>query len=406
MDIQNNLFEVALSIEAPLYVENVEFKTEEGELHVSINFKKGAKFTCASCGKEHCSVHDTTEKTWRHLNFFQHKAFIHFRTPSTKCPDCGVKLYVPAWARSRSGFTLLFEAYVLTLAKSMPMSAVEKLVDEHDTLLWRFVKAHVKKAYEEKDLSSVTQVGIDETSTKKGHNYMTVFMDMEKREVVYATEGKGKSTVEKFVDVLPKHGGDATNIKEVSMDMSPSFITGVTEHLPEAGITFDKFHVIQALNKAMDEIRRNETKLNPCLKGTRYLWLKNTDKLTEEQKKTVKTLSKENKKLGKAYQMKMTLQDIYKTIKDPETADFALKKWMSWGIRSRQEPIKNFVKMLRRHYNGILRYFKSGLTAGASEGMNSRIQEIKRRAKGFRNLDNFITIVYLQGAGLVMPAFG
>lgn len=151
-------------------------------------------------------------------------------------------------------------------------------------------------------------------------------MDMEKRELVYATEGKDKSTIEKFVEILQEQNGDAKNIEEVSMDMSPSFIAGATKLLPNASVTFDKFHVIQLLNKAFNEIRRNETKLNPCLKGTRYLWLKNVTNLTDEQQKTVKTLAKENKKLGKAYQMKMTLQDIYRMIQDPETADFAFKK--------------------------------------------------------------------------------
>ena len=188
------------------------------------------------------------------------------------------------------------------------------------------------------------------------------------------------------------------------MDMSPAFISGAKKHLPNASITFDKFHVIKQLNEAIDEIRRNEQKINPCLKGSRYIWLKNPAKLTVRQQTDLKTLSKENRRLAKAYQMKLTFQDVYRYTPDKETADFAILKWLSWAIRSRLEPIKKFAKMVKAHYSGILRFFDSRLTASISDGINSRIQEVKRRAKGFRNIDNFINMVYLECSDLSIPA--
>ena len=405
MDIQAKLFEVALNIESPLYIDRIEFDREPGELHIHIDFERGGKFDCSGCGEKACPVHDTTPKMWRHLNFFQYKCYIHFRTPSTKCGKCGVRLYVPAWGRTRSGFTVLFEAFVLTLAKEMPVSKIAELVDEHDTLIWRIVKAHIKKAYSEKDMSDVTKVGIDETSSKKGHKYISVFVDMDAREVVFATQGKDAQTISRFSEELLNHGGNSDKITEVSMDMSPAFISGVGKHIKNASITFDKFHVIQQLNKAIDEIRRNEQKINPCLKGSRYIWLKNPSKLTFRQQTDLKTLSKENRKLAKAYQMKLTFQDIYRHIYDKESADFAIQKWLSWAVRSRLDPVKKFAKMVKSHYSGILRFFDSRLTAGLSESINSRIQEVKRRAKGFRNIDNFICMTYLECANLSLPAF-
>lgn len=174
------------------------------------------------------------------------------------------------------------------------------------------------------------------------------------------------------------------------------------EHLSEASITFDKFHIIKARNKAQDEVRRTEQKKNPLLTSSRYIWRKNPENLTEKQKELLETLRYENLKTAKVYQMKMTFQDIYRTIREPEAAEEAIKKGLSLAVRSRLEPIKGFAKTVKTHFAGIMRYFTSGLTTGVMEGINSRIQGIKRRARGFRNIDNFITMIYLEAGGLKM----
>jgi len=345
-------------------------------------------------------VHDTVQKTWRHLNFFQYKCYIHLRTPRTKCPKCGERLWLPPWGRKQSGFTALFEAFVMVLAKTMPISRIGELVGEEDTRIWRLVQHHVNKAYTKKRFDSVEKVGCDETSSRKGHNYVTVFADMDSGEVLFATKGKDSATVKAFAEELPKHGASPEQIKEATIDMSPAFILGVTNYLPKAAITFDKFHVIQALNKAQDEVRRMEQKNNPLLKSSRYVWLKNPENLTENQKKQLETLRFENLKTAKVYQMKLTFQDIYRNISEPQVAEVAIKKWLSWAVRSRLDPIKKFAKMVKSHFSGIIRYFTSRLTSGAMEGINSRIQGIKRRARGFRNINNYITMIYLETAGL------
>jgi transposase len=294
----------------------------------------------------------------------------------------------------------LFEAFVMVLAKEMPISQIGELVGEHDTRIWRIVQHHVNKAYAKKNFNSVEKVGCDETSSRKGHNYVTVFMNMDSGDVLFATKGKDSATVKTFAEELPKHGGTPEQIKEVAIDMSPAFISGVANYLPKADITFDKFHVIQALNKAQDEVRRMEQKNNPLLKNSRYVWLKNPENLTQKQKKQLESLRFENLKTAKVYQMKLTFQDIYRNIREPQAAQEAIKKWLSWAVRSRLDPIKKFAKMVKSHFQGIMRYFTSRLTSGAVEGINSRIQGIKRRARGFRNIDNFITMIYLETAKL------
>ena len=398
--MEKELFTAALGIEEPLYIEEIVFDRAEGELHIHMNFRRGGRFCCSECGAEDLPVHDTVEKTWRHLNFWQYRTYIHLRTPRTKCKNCGDRLWIPPWGRKQSGFTMLFEAVVMTLAKEMPISKIGEIVGETDTRIWRIVRGHVCRAYARKAFGAVKKLGVDETSSRKGHNYVTVFADMDSGDVLFATQGKDGNTIKEFAKEMPAHSADAQEVQEVTMDMSPAFISGAADHLPNASITFDKFHIIQALNKAQDEVRRMEQKQNPLLKRSRYIWLKNPENLSAEQKKKLESLRFENLKTAKVYQMKLTFQDIYRNIREPEAAEEAIKKWLSWAVRSRIAPIKKFAKTVKTHWNGILRYFHSRLTSGAMEGINSRIQEIKRRARGFRNINNFIAMIYLEAAGL------
>jgi transposase len=398
--MEKELFGTALGIEEPLYIDEIVFDRTEGELHIHMDFRRGSLFSCSECGALEMPVHDTVEKTWRHLNFFQYGCYIHLRTPRTKCPRCGERLWIPPWGRKQSGFTMLFEAFVMALAKEMPISRIGELVGEHDTRIWRIVRFHVYQAYEKKSFAVVEKIGCDETSSRRGHNYVTVFADMDKGEVLFATEGKDSGTIKAFAEELPGHEAKPEQIKEVTIDMSPAFIAGVADYLPEADVTFDKFHIIQALNKAQDEVRRMEQKKNPLLKSSRYIWLKNPENLTERQKKQLETLRFENLKTAKVYQMKLTFQDIYRNTLEPEAAKEAIKKWLSWAVRSRLGPIKSFAKMVKSHFDGIMRYFTSRLTSGTMEGLNSRIQEVKRRAKGYRNINNFIAMIYLEAAKL------
>ena len=401
--MEKELFSVALGIQEPLYIKNIEFKSAEGELHIDIDFLRGSRFDCVECNAINQPVHDTIQKTWRHLNFFQYKCYIHMRTPRTKCPKCGERLWTPPWARKNSGFTILFEALVIALAKEMPIFQIANIVDEKDTRIWRIVRNYIDKAQASRDFSNVEKIGCDETSSRKGHNYVTIFADMSNGKVLYATEGKDATTIKKFAEEFPKHGANSAQITEATIDMSPSFISGMNEYLPKAEVTFDKFHVIQLLNKAQDEVRRMEQSKNPLLKRTRYIWLKNPNNLSAKEAKSLESLRHENLKTAKVYQMKLTFQDIYRNINEPEAAEAAIKKWLSWAIRSRLDPVKRFAKSVKAHFGGILRYFTSRLTSGTMEGINSRVQEVKRRARGFRNIHNFIAMIYLETGSVALP---
>jgi transposase len=372
-----------------------------------MNFYKGAEFPCPECGELH-KVYDTEEKVWRHLNFFQYKCYLHFPTPRINCPHCGKHRFTPHWGRERSGFTLLFEAFVITLFRDgLPMTAIAELVGENDTRIRRIADFHIEKAYSERSFEGVTRIGIDETSSKKGHKYVTVVTDQDSGMILFATEGRDSETIKEFTEEAVRHDLQADEITEVSMDMSPAFQKGANNYLPNAQITFDRFHVMKLLNEALDKVRKDEQNENPALrkmlKNSRYVWLKNRENLTDYQYELLETLENTGLKTAEGYRLKLVFQEIYETAKSAGIAKIAFNAWCENVRTSGLEPLVKFTEKLENHLSGILRYFTSRITNGISEGLNSITGLVKRQARGYQNMRHFINTIYLVKGGLDLP---
>lgn len=196
-----------------------------------------------------------------------------------KLPDGWVVQFEPDWVGKLAGFTLLFEALVLAMAQTMTFAAVAKLVNESWHRVHAICSRSVDLALAEADLSTVAAVAIDETSCRRGHKYLTIAADTKERKVVFVTEGKDAKTVAAFAEYLAEHQATPEQVSSVSIDMSPAFIKGVTEHLPNARITFDKFHVVAHASCTVDQMRRIEQRTDPSLKGLRWKLLKDRDRL-------------------------------------------------------------------------------------------------------------------------------
>lgn len=391
-----SLFTAALGLMPPWQVLDIQFDPEKGRIDFNVGFSSGAKFTCPECGEAEQGVHDTRARTWRHLNFFQYQAFIHADLPRVRCSGCGKTKQVPVpWARPGSGFSLLMEALLVVLAKQMPVRAVAQLMDLHDGQIWRVLDHYVEAARQQEDFSSVKSIGLDETASRRGHNYISLFHDLDQKRLLFACEGRNKSVVAEFVNDLEAHGGQAEKIDSVCIDMSKSYVAGVGESLPHAEITFDPFHVMAIVNKAVDLVRRQEAKTEPLLKRTRYLWLRNEANRSQKQQQHFESLPKNRLKTARAWRIKTTLQEIYQQCHTVYDAEQALKRWYKWAIRCRLEPMKDAARTIKRHWKGILSWFDGHLNNGGVEGTNSIIQAAKARARGYGTVRHLITMSYL-----------
>jgi len=388
------LLQLALGLTPPWTVSRSDFDPEAHRLDIQIDFAPGSRFACPVCGAADCPAYDTERKTWRHLNFFQHQANLTARVPRIRCDVCGIKTVTVPWARPDSGFSLLFEALVMTMVSAMPVKAVARIVGEHDTRLWRVVHHYVDQARARIDTSDVTRIAIDETAARRGHNYITLFADIDQARVLFATEGKDAATVAAFADDLAAHGGDPEAIEEVCIDMSPAFIKGVAENLPNAAITFDKFHAVKIINDAVDQVRRAEQKRQNVLKGTRYIWLRNPANLSERQQAILDALPTHHLKTARAYQMRLAFQDLYQQDTPQQAAQY-LNRWYFWATHSRLTPMIDAAYTIKRHWNGILRWFDSQIANGLIEGINSLVQAAKAKARGYRSVRNLKAMVYL-----------
>lgn len=388
------LFAIGLGIEDPWKIVEIYFDGEgkDKKLHIAIDFNRGSKFPDESGAL--CDVYDTKQKEWRHLNFFQHPCYLHCRVPRIKTQAGKIKLIDAPWSRPGSGFTLLFEAYVMMLIESeMPINKVGNAINENPHRVWTIFNYWLTRAYIADQPNVPTKLGLDETSRRKGHNYITVAMDIDERRVIHVTEGKDRAAVKAVKDYLESKSINVMKVKHASMDMSPSFISGAHEYFPNAEIHYDRFHVVKMLNEAMDKVRQLERREHDELKGHKYTFLKNKDNLSGSKKLELKELITLFPLLGKAYRLKELFHDLW-CMETSEEATAFLIEWCAEVEKEKIGPFQQFVKTIKTHWTGIVNFCETEINNGILEGINTKIQLAKRRARGYRCVKNFINMIY------------
>lgn len=391
--MEKELFLKALWLSSPWYIKEFKLDIEKERLDIYLDFEIWAKFF--NVDWEKVWVEKTSRKVWKHLFFWQYPTYLHARVPSIKNRNWKVKMLELPWARKWSWFTLLFESMLLELWKHIPINKLWEQLQEDWERLMRVVNYYVTESRKQADYSKITKWWIDETSRKKWHNYLTTFINFETRKVSSIVEWKWAKTVEKIVEDIEGHWGSRNNITEVSIDFSPAFTSWVSKYMPKASIVYDKYHFMQFLNNAVDEVRRLETKSDKLLKWSKYLWLKNPKNLNEKKRLKLDELKAENKTLAEAYQMKENIKEFFEK-ETIQQAELFLKLWCDWVNESSIEPMKKVVKTIKSHWSGIMNYIEKKINNGVVEGLNSIIQTIKRRARWFRNFENFKNMIYLK----------
>jgi len=388
-----DLFTAALGLHSPWRVEDVRFDPDQGEIHFDVICGE-KRLPCPVCGEVDQPVHDRKSRTWQHLHFFQYKAFIHAALPRVAC-GCGktTQVEVP-WANTRSGFTLLFEALAITLAKHLPVRQVAQLLGVSDHRLWKSLERIVGSAREQESHEHVQRIGVDEKHVGR-LGYVTLFHDSDTRRTLFATKGKDKSVFSPFVNDLQDHGGDKNKIKAVSMDLSRSFQAGSKKYLPQAEQCFDAFHIIKLANEALEEVRRAEVKEESDLKGVRWGTLKDASQWNESQIEIMHWLQRSGLKTARAWRMKERLREILQEARSGTNPAQSLEQWVSWARRSRLHSFKRLGATIRDHMEGIINSYKHHLSNGTAESINSKIQAAIARARGFRSHQNLFAVIYL-----------
>ena len=388
----NELFDAALQLKGTGWrVVSSSFGGQPSQLEIVLEHGSEGRVICPRCGQR-CAIYDHVEKRWRHLNFFQYHCELVAKVPRANCAEHGVHQSDVPWARTGSGFTLLFEALVMLLAGQMPVSEVARVVDEQDTRLWRLIRELVEEAHAREDWSKVTAIAIDETSARRGRHYVTVILDVERRAVLYLTPGRDSQAVVNFSEQLRAHGGDPARIRHVAMDMLHCYAKGVRECFVNARIVYDRYHVMVMAGESVDEVRRQMQREGAQLKGSLWALRGNEWNLSEEQQHKRQELTAAYKPLGRALALRDALQDVY--CAPSREGPGLLKWWCNWANRSRLPAFQKLARTVRQYWKGIVSYFDGRITQGAIEAINGIIQLAKRRARGFRNFLYLRTIAY------------
>ena len=347
-------------------------------------------------------AHDTVDKEWRHLNFFEHPCYLHARVPRLKTDASSIELVQVPWARLGSGFTMLFEAFAMALIEEeTPVNSVAKTVEKYPNRIWTIFRHWVGKGNQRLDLSGLRCIGVDETSRRKGHSNITQFVDLDTRKTVFVCPGKDSDSFKKFTEWLMAHDGDPSQIDVVAMDMSKAFTAGSLTYLPQAHIVCDKFHMVQETNKRLEEVRKSEAHEKKLLKEHRFTLLHLRKNLPKEKQLELDTILLTYPTLGKAYSLKEELVDIL------NAATAGLKEawddflgWIDMAEHSSLEPFRKLAITFKTHLFGIKTFFEQGtITNGILESLNSKVQLAKRRARGYSNVHNFIDMVYYINRG-------
>ncbi|ABA87786.1 transposase of ISPca9, ISL3 family [Syntrophotalea carbinolica DSM 2380] len=392
-----------LGIRSPWKVAEVKLALAVGEVSVFVERDQTIPMTCPKCGAT-APGYDTRQRKWRHLDTCQYKTMLVADVPRVQCPEHGVVTVEVPWAEPGSGFTALFEALVIDWLKEATISAVSRQMNLSWNAIDGIMARAVARGLARRENEAPKHLGIDETSFRKRHDYVTVVSDQEQGHVIHVALGRNKKDLTDYYDSLSEE--QKAGIESVSMDMWSAYINATLAKIPDASrkIAFDKFHVAKYLGEAVDKVRREEHKVllkQDCkdLSGTKHVWLTNPVNMSDKQWRWFRDLRESSLKTARAWALKEAAMGLWHYVRRPWVVK-AWKKWLAWAVRCRLQPMKKVAKTIKEHLWGILNAILLKVTNGPAESINSRIKTIKVRSRGFRNKERFRNAIYFHLGGL------
>lgn len=357
------------------------------------------KARCGGCGRRAVQYDRAPQRYWRHLSVGSTVLGLRYAPRRMACPGCGgvVTEQVP-WARHDSRSTRDLEELVAYLARSMDKTAITELIGINWRTVGSIIERIVAERLDEGRLDGVRVIGIDEFGYRKRHRYLTVVVDHDRRSVVWVARGNAAASLEGLFTRLGESG--CAGVESVTMDMAGGYLKAVGEHLLDARIVFDRFHVQKLASDALDQVRRDETRALAgreeagWIKRSRYALLKNPWNLTPKQDQKLADIQANNARLYRAYLLKESLAKAL-DYRQPKRAREALDAWICWACRCQLQPFVKLSRTIRKHKEGILAYIKERYTNAIVEGFNNRIRTIARRAYGFHSPEALEAMIFL-----------
>lgn len=416
----STLFGQLLGLSSPYEIAKVEHKQESEEsvhIYIEVSPTYQSKDELGHLGR----IHDIEDRTWRHLDLFQYPCYLHCQVPKFKYgegKDSYVKTLVVPWSRPNSGFTLLFEGLVMGLLKLhgcvsrvarqvkeypqriqtllnhyQPLELVPECSKEEAKILNPIAELEVDDSVT--DWSDITHLNIDETSRKKGNDYVTNFIDGKSGKLLDIQPGKGAKTIERFVKKGLSKGLDPKQITDISIDMSPAFICGCEFYFSQARISFDKFHVSQLINRCFDNFRKKQAR-QLGEKLPKWAIVKPIDKLTAKENKQMSIVLDQLPQLDLFHQHKNRFSQLW-AYQNIEEAAAYLHFWIGhlqeMAIEFKDKKMKTLAQTLNKHFDRIINVLKSGMDNSISEAFNNNVQIMKRVARGYKKFENYIQMI-------------
>jgi transposase len=398
------LYRQLLGLAAPWTVGQVTLDLKQQRVDVVAHADSRAKWHCRYCDVL-CPLHDhEPERTWRHLDSCQFRTILHARVPRVKCAAHGIHQVAVPWAEPLARFTMLFERMAIDVLQETSISAGARLLglswDEAHNLLERAVVRGLARRPNEPP----REMGVDEKAIGAGQHYATLVYNLETSKVVEMSEGRSKTALLQCLgSYTPKQ---MAKVEGVALDMCPPYISLLHEVLPAARdkLVFDPYHIVAHMSKAVDQVRRQENqalrlKGDQRLVGSKFIWLYGEENLPDKYRADFEALRQSTLKTARAWALKEALRGLW-ACTGLEEAQQWWKRWYFWATHSRLEPVKKVAQMIHSHLEGVMNFFLHPLTNAVSEGLNSTLQLLKQRARGYRNFRNFRVAVLFHCGGL------
>jgi len=386
------LYEQLLGLKTPWSVKKVDLSLADQRVVIEVVLKRGEVWADRTDATKRAHVNGWSERQWRHLDTCQFETVIKARVPQLKYSDGTVEELTVPWAERYSRVTTLMAGFVIQLLKACPTT---QAVCTLTRLSWSTVNAIMVSAVERGMLrrteEGIAYLGIDEKSSEKGHTYTSILTDIDRSRVLDLVAERKLEAAVGLLETLTE--AQRTAVKAVAMDMWPAYMSATKQCMPQADIVHDKFHISKYLGEAVDAVRKQEHRSlsqagTSPLVGSKWAWLRKYPDGRSAEAISFRAMNRRNLKTSRAWCIKENFTQFWSYSYKGAAKRF-FKAWANNAMRSRLEPVKKVVKMLRRHEQGLLNFSQHRISYACAEGFNSAIQLIKANARGFRNFTNY-----------------